>query len=328
MKQIFLAGKLKRILSTAVDYLILLATSALIFFAIIYPISFNASDYKSNSLTLLDHFAESEIYLTTVKDGTYSYISDFSNCYNRLDTLSSCVITYKGKEMTLNTLERTYHFYTEKYETFTGQANYSLDGFKNNVLKVGSEESNIASFDEVNFTISVTNPIDLNKTLSFVHDLVEKTAELIYESPYIHQYADANRTILRNTFLLIIPVVVVNCFILNFLIPIIAPNGQTIGKFIFKLAVLDNSVYVLKKGKYFIRWILYLLELVLGIATFGGVLLISYTMFLFTKHRRCIHDFGAGSVVIDNTTSVYFSSPEEEQYVAKKLEEKKIYGQE
>lgn len=328
MKQIFLAGKLKRILATAVDYLILLATSALIFFAIIYPISFNASDYQSNSLLLLDRFAESEIYLTTISDGTYSSISDFSNCYNRLDTLTSCVITYKGKEMTLNTLERTYHFYTEKYETFTGKTNYSSDGFKNNVLKVGAEESNIASFDETTFTITVVNHADLNKTLTYMHDLVESTAELIYDSPYISKLAEANRTILRNTFLLIIPVVVFNCFILNFLIPIIAPNGQTIGKFIFKLAVLDNSGYVLKKGKYIIRWILYLLELALGIATFGGVLLISYTMFLFTKHRRCIHDFGAGSVVIDNSTSVYFSSPEEEQYVAKKLEEKKLYGQE
>ena len=328
MKKIFLAGKLKRILATLVDYLILLAASALIFFAVIYPISFNASDYKNNSLLLLDRFAESEIYLTTVSDGTYSSISDFSNCYNRLDTLTSCVITYKGEEMTLNTLERTYHFYTEKYETFTNKANYSLDGFKNNILKVGSEDSNIKSFDEVNFTISVTNPIDLNKTLKFMHTLVEGTAELIYDSPYINKYVEANRVILRNTFLLIIPVVVVNCFILNFLIPIIAPNGQTIGKFIFKLAVLDNSGYVLKKRKYFIRWLVYLLELALGIATFGGVLLISYTMFLFTKHRRCIHDFAAGSVVIDDTTSLYFSSQEEEEYVTKKLEEKKLYGQE
>ena len=328
MKQIFLAGKLKRILATLIDYLILLATSALIFFAVIYPISFNASDYKSNSLLLLERFQESEIYLTTVSDGTYSSISDFSNCYNRLDTLSSCVVTYKGENITLNTLERTYHFYTQKYETFTGKSNYSLDGFKNNVLKVGAEESNIASFDETNFTISVTSPLDLNKTLTFVHDLVENTAELIYDSPYINKLTESNRTILRNTFLLIIPVVVVNCFILNFLIPVIAPNGQTIGKFIFKLAVLNNSGYYLKKSKYFIRWILYLLELVLGIATFGGVLLISYTMFLFTKHRRCIHDFGAGSVVIDNSTSVYFSSQEEEEYVTKKLEEKRLYGQE
>ena len=328
MKQIFLAGKLKRILATLIDYVILFATSALIFFALVYPLTFNASDYKENSLTLLNRYEESEIYMVTVEDGTYYSISDFDSCYRKLENLSSCTVLYKNENVVVNTLERTYHFYTQKYQTFTGKENYSLDGFKNSVLKIGTTDSNIASFDETNYKITVIDNLKIDTALSYMHTLVENTAELIHDCNYINDIAEANRVILRNVFLLIIPVVVVNCFILNFLIPAIAPNGQTIGKFIFKLAVLDYDGYVIKKGKYFIRWLIYLLELVLGIATFGGVLLISYTMFLFAKRHRCIHDFAAGSVVIDNRTSVYFSSREEEAYIAKKLEEKnKPYGQ-
>lgn len=322
MKQIFLAGKLKRILATLIDYLILFATSALLFFALIFPLTFTSSSYQENSSILLQRLGESEIYLVTESDGTYSSISDFASCYKDLDSLSGANVAYKGQTVNVKTLERLYSFYTEKYEKFTGKANYSLEGFKTNVLKVNEEDSNIASFDENNRTITIINPAYLSKTISFVHALTEDTAVLVHDCDYVNSIVKKNNEILRNTFLLIIPVVAFNCLILNFLVPILAPNGQTIGKFIFKLAVLDNSGYVLKKRKYFIRWLVYLLELFLGVATFGGVLLISYTMFLFTKHRRCIHDYAAGTVVIDNITSIYFTNRAEEEYIEKKLEEK------
>ena len=324
MKQIFLAGKFKRIVATFIDYLILIATSALIFFALVFPLSFDSGAYKNNSLTMLNRYQESEIYLVTEKDGSYSSISDFSNCYKNIDSLTSATVTYKKGNVNVETLKRLFSFYTDKYETFIGKANYSLEGFNNNILKINSEESNIASFDENDFTIKMVNPAYMNKTLTFVHDVVENTAVLIHDSPYISELGNKNNAMLRNTFLLIIPVIVFNCFILNFLIPILSPNGQTIGKYIYKLAVIDNDGYVLKKRKYIIRWLVYLLEFFLGIATFGGVLLISYTMFLFTKNRRCIHDFAAHSVVIDNKTSVYFNNKEEEEYITNKIQNKSI----
>lgn len=327
MKQIFLAGKLKRILATLIDYLILFGTSALLFFALVFPLTFNASGYQENSKTLLNRLQESEIYLTTESDGSYYPICDFSSCYRKIENLTECTVEYKKENVVIHTLERTYHFYTQKYETYVGKSNYSLEGFKTNVLKVGSEESNIATFDETLFTITVTDKLKVETTLAFIQSLLEDTADIIYNGEYIKTIADSNIAILRNVFLLIIPVVVFNCFILNFLIPVISSNGQTIGKYIFKLAVLNNSGYYLKKSKYIIRWLVYLLELFLGIATFGGVLLISYTMFLFTKNRRCIHDFAAGSIVIDNKTSVYFQNKIEEDYIAQRINEKKQYGE-
>ena len=57
----------------------------------------------------------------------------------------------------------------------------------------------------------------------------------------------------------------------------------------------------------------------------GGFILISYTMFMFKKNRRCLHDIIAGSVVIDKKDSFYFDSPQEERYYEERAKRKGLY---
>ena len=75
-----------------------------------------------------------------------------------------------------------------------------------------------------------------------------------------------------------------------------------------------------------VRWLAYILfEILLGFITFGGTLLISYTMFLFIKKRRCIHDFIGKSAVIDSENSMIFESEKEESFYINRARSKGVY---
>ena len=79
----------------------------------------------------------------------------------------------------------------------------------------------------------------------------------------------------------------------------------------------------LEKIYYLPRFLSYLIiEVILSFVTIGGTFLISYTMFQFTKKRRCIHDYLSKSCVVDKELSFVFKN--------KKIEEayKNKYGEE
>ena len=100
------------------------------------------------------------------------------------------------------------------------------------------------------------------------------------------------------------------------MIPLFSKRNETIGKYIFKLGVISKDGYSLKKIWIFIRWLSYLvIELVGGFLTMGGTILISYTMLIFNKKKRTIHDYIGNSIVINKEESFYFNSYEEEKYL-------------
>ena len=90
-----------------------------------------------------------------------------------------------------------------------------------------------------------------------------------------------------------------------------------------KLVVLDDMGYTYNKWKLIPRNLFcFIVEFVGGIASFGALLLITYTMSMFTKKHRSIHDYLFGSVVADSESSLWFDNPvEEELYNAKKARE-------
>ena len=101
------------------------------------------------------------------------------------------------------------------------------------------------------------------------------------------------------------------------------PCCETIGKHIYRLGVLTSDGYRYKKIWLLTRWLCYvLIELIIGAMTFGASVLISYTMFLFCKKRRCLHDFIAKSVVIEKDGSIYFSTIEEENFYIERQKSK------
>ena len=112
---------------------------------------------------------------------------------------------------------------------------------------------------------------------------------------------------------------------------IIVPKDTTNGTFEYstdtnnktKIILNPKTGYELEKIYYLPRFLSYLIiEVILSFVTIGGTFLISYTMFQFTKKRRCIHDYLSKSCVVDKELSFVFKN--------KKIEEayKNKYGEE
>ena len=121
---------------------------------------------------------------------------------------------------------------------------------------------------------------------------------------------------------MLIPTTAGSALLYTLLIPLCLPNGKSLGKLFLHLVVLSKDGYELKKIWLLPRSLSYIvIELLLGVASFGATFLISYTMCMFMKEHRCIHDLLSNSVVAEEETSFWFKDEvDEEEYLARNPE--------
>ncbi len=321
MSKIYLAKKSKRIFARLVDVLILFVLTLGTFFALT-PLTFDSKTYNENVNSSLIYYENSGLYLKK-KNGYFSFTSIID--FNTIESLTNFEYEEGETKTNINMLKSLYTFYTEKYVDYDGTYNLSLDTFKTNILKINSEVSNIKDFivTENNVNITLIDETLDKTTILFICDTFSKAADIVNKCSAVQAIENENKQILLNSILYVFPCLFFYCFILEFLIPVCSKHGETIGKYIFKLMVISKDGYELKKIYYLPRFLSYLIiEVILSFVTIGGTFLISYTMFQFTKKRRCIHDYLSKSCVVDKELSFVFKN--------KKIEEayKNKYGEE
>ncbi len=323
MKRIVLAKKIKRILSGLIDMVLLLGASVSLFIFLIYPATFDRTQYLQNNHDMVQKLSDSGLYITS-EEGDYSAKSRFDAPAESIDKLYNVELTFKNKTYSNNNLSKDlYNFYTTLYKNYGSTENLSNDGYLSKVLKVGSEESNIESFDFETYKFTLIDGTRTKRTINFFINAYSTAAGYVENSNVVQNYISSNQTIMFKSLVLIIPTIAGISFILNFLIPLFSPHNESIGKYIFGLGILSKDGYKYNKWLLIPRWLIYLVvETIGGIATFGGLFLVTYTMFMFMKKRRCLHDVIANSVVYEKETTIYFDTPEEEQYYKTKVEEK------
>ena len=322
MKRIILASRGKRILASFIDLIILLFFTSVVYFSAVFPFVFDSSQIEANSVQIVELFKQCDLFLVD-DQGNYAAKTKFSEV-DEIQDLFSVDLTFKGKEYKdVQIVKSLYTYSTEKFSSYAGEYNYTLSSFCSEVLKVGQEESNIAAFDETTYTFTMIDGEKWQTTFIYFVNVYEDMAANAISKSQIQVLTNENQNIVIQAIVYVIPVVIGVSFIFNLLIPLIAPYGQTIGKFITKLIVLDKNGYRLKRIWLLPRWLVYiLLEFILGICTFGATFLITYTMFVFNKKRRCIHDYAANSIVADKADSIFFNDKAEEEYYQKRLKEK------
>ena len=117
--------------------------------------------------------------------------------------------------------------------------------------------------------------------------------------------------------------------ILEFFVPLLFKNGQTLGKKIFGIAVMRvdgirvNGVLMFARsilGKFTVGTMLPILAFVLtffgilgivGILIFGGIIFTQIVLVLFTKAHTPIHDKLAQTVTVDMASQMIFDTTEE-----------------
>lgn len=81
---------------------------------------------------------------------------------------------------------------------------------------------------------------------------------------------------------------------------LLANRGQTIGKVAMKIKIVDLGGNIPSFGHLlFLRYLV--LSVVAQMPVAGGIAAIVNVLFIFGKERRCLHDYLAGTKVVDNT---------------------------
>lgn len=313
MKKIMLAKKGKRILARLIDLSIVFGLTLLIFLTIIFPTKFDKKTYEDNYKEMFTLLEESDLYVVA-DDGNYRLKTGFNSIVT-IDDLHSINVLFEGELHNINLTQSLYNFYTTKLDSFSNLSNFNYENYCNNILKVGSEESNIKSFDLNTYQLTLIDESKAEVCVQYILKQYETAGTIVATSNEVKTLNDANSKLMINSIIPIIPLLIGISFIFDLLIPMFSKESQTIGKHLFKLVVLSKDGYHYKKSKNIIRFIVYIgVEIILSFITLGGALLISYTLFMFKKNRRCLHDLVGGSVVVDGKESMFFTNAVEERY--------------
>ena len=326
MKKIMLAKKGKRLLSRFIDFLIVLSLTLFIFLLFVFPNSLDRKKINENGKEITRLYNDSGLFIVD-EDGNYNAKCAFQNV-KEIEDLYEITCVFRGKEYKgISLVESLYTYYTTKFKEYGGQRNLTIETYKTEILNIGSVQSNIKDFNEETKELSLMDISKEEETISYFLDIYSKACKNLTTNSKIQTLTKENQNLFLKALVLIIPVLVGVSFIFDFLIPLCSPNCETIGKHIFKLGVISKKGYKLNKIYLLPRWIAYiLLELMGGVFTIGSFILVSYTMFLFTKNRRCMHDLLASTVVIDKENSIYFSSPREESFYINRQKAKEGYS--
>ena len=149
--------------------------------------------------------------------------------------------------------------------------------------------------------------------------------EIVY-SPYIDKYAqgilatkipeylEAQKKISYALLFAEVPLaLLVSGLIIYYAIPLIFSRGkQTLGKFLFKIGLVNKNVFSVSVKQYTLRFLIFIfLEVLLSLVTLGIPIIISFSMMAFSKKKQSFHDYMLGIEEVDvENTKIYKSYDE------------------
>ena len=167
-------------------------------------------------------------------------------------------------------------------------------------------------------------------------------AALIADEEVIYHYNMVlNLTLLITTFSILITVL-----LLEFAVPLLLKNGQTLGKKIFGVALMRTDGIKVSPVQMFIRTVLgkfsieimipvYVLMMIffntigiIAVAILGAILVGELLSLVLSKTNALIHDSIAGTVAVDMASQMIFETPEERVEYIKRLHAEDVSRQE
>lgn len=149
--------------------------------------------------------------------------------------------------------------------------------------------------------------------------------EIVY-SPYIDKYAqgilitkipeylEAQKKISYALLFAEVPLaLLVSGLIIYYAIPLIFSRGkQTLGKFLFKIGLVNKNVLSVSVKQYTLRFLIFIfLEVLLSLVTLGIPIIISFSMMAFSKKKQSFHDYMLGIEEVDVENAKIYKSYDE-----------------
>ena len=206
-----------------------------------------------------------------------------------------------------------------------------------------TEQYGLAEFmtkEELDGALSITiTPERYNALTEQQQATLEEASKALYSNnDYLYAYGMVNQLIL----IVITFSILISQLILEFVVPLLLKNGQTLGKKVFGVAVMRmdgvkvSPVILLIRailGKYAVETMIpvfVLLSFVLGtpsIVTLALLLLLvlaQVILLIFTNANTPLHDMLAGTVTVDLASQLIFDTPEELLEYKKKIHAESI----
>ena len=177
----------------------------------------------------------------------------------------------------------------------------------------------------------------------YVSDEEAKDNESLAKNHFIYYYALSDLTSLSKlqndykyfaffgTTLPLVITILITFIVFYFIIPLLFKNGETIGKKVMHICLVNKIHYSYHRLQLIPRFLfpMFLSVAVVFIMGFtiwpfiivSVCLLISYLFVIFTKDNKALHDYFAGTLVIDARESTWFKNIEEEERAERDVEE-------
>ncbi len=134
-------------------------------------------------------------------------------------------------------------------------------------------------------------------------------------------YVEATKTLnISFIFLILLLPIFLSVTIFEFVVPFIFGNGyRTIGKFLFKISIVDARGLAPSFPRFLLRYLFFLIVEVYGsMVSFLIPMIVSFSMFVFNKNNQSLHDYVIGTYVVDSSNKRVFKNQKE--YMAAKEE--------
>ena len=281
--------------------------------------------------------------------------SDLSSNYllEHLQYFYCNYLTGKDIELPNNTEYHTYDMiadnfvapnYNNEIELLDGTRGYAKDKYTPEWFFVNKLESNeMYSFNEESGKYVAKEGIDEEASRKFLRNKVGVAQKDLYYQDF---YTEMNNKIKGSQLCIALIPFVVDLLVVYLLFPMIFKNGETLGKVTAKICLVNKNGYSVTKPQVLFRFFAFAFEIslftfVVGIgftslATLGIGVLILMFIALFDKKHRTLHDFIAGTLIVDTNKSVWFKNIDEEEryrenldnnmakYRSRKVEEKGV----
>lgn len=266
----------------------------------------NVSFYKKANQTINDIQLSSHLYYER-DDGTTKLLCDYLLIKTDND--------YESVNKQLD--EALTEFYTDSKYFIQDDPKSGL--YLYNTLKIPEGETASSLFifeDDTHSKIVERNDASKKDIYNFyVKVMSENAVHYVIDNA---NYISASRTIsLTYYFIILLLPISLSVIIFELIIPLCLRRGKkTIGKLLFKIAVLDVQGLSCSWKRYCLRFIFFFfIEFLLSIVTFTIPLIISFTMAVFTKTGQSLHDYVINTYVVEAPMSSVMITKEE--YIAK-----------
>lgn len=281
-----------RLAAACLDIFILMMGFILLNNFFVTPIFNLASDYNQVYDTYVQELVDSRMYKEDENNNVIFVLDNFT--LDELTTYDEII---------------TYNYNLEEYSTNGPSA---LEEFKNSKTDMMKE---YFTYDQETDTY-IPNEENESEILTFYSNAFNDLSSflLVNNETLANAYSKLNfyNQIERFISILIVSVV------LYIVIPLILKNGQTIGKKVLKVYVvecdkeglsLSTSKLLLREGTFVV------VEVILSMFTYSIPLILSLIVLVATKNRVSLHDVVSRTMVIDTLEDI----PEKEEIVDKRL---------